>query len=99
MNHEEILKRPIFLTEKAELSKTNTNTYIFEVKRNANKVQIKRAVEALYNVKVVEVRTLIQRGRLGRRWNIGYLPTQNWKKAMVKLSDGDVIEHTSAVQG
>ena len=69
MSPEHVIKRPIALTEKASLLKEQ-NKVLFEVAAQANKIEIRLAVEALFNVKVVDVTTLIQRGktkRVGRR--------------------------------
>jgi large subunit ribosomal protein L23 len=67
-----------------------SNTICFEVAANANRTQVKAAVEKLFNVKVAEVRTLNQRGKMRRRGRFfGYKP--NWKKAYVRLKDGEKI--------
>lgn len=63
---------------------------LFEVSREATKFQIRAAVEAAFNVKVTNVRTLIVRGKM-KRMGRGYAKTQNWKKAIVTLRDGDKI--------
>ena len=66
---EHIIKRPIALTEKAARLKED-NKVVFEVALGANKIEIKKAVEALFDVEVKDVNTLIQRGkvkRMGRR--------------------------------
>jgi large subunit ribosomal protein L23 len=90
MNHEHVLKRPIALTEKSTLLKEQ-NQVIFEVARDANKIQIANAVEALFNVKVASVNTLIMRGK-ERRMGKGYAKMQNWKKAIVTLKEGNAID-------
>jgi large subunit ribosomal protein L23 len=90
-----ILKRPL-ITEKANDRKDDFNQYAFEVQMDANKVEIRRAVEALFNVRVADVRTLIVRGkkkRVGR--NFG--KRANWKKAMVTLKEGDMIDFFEGV--
>jgi large subunit ribosomal protein L23 len=90
MTPADIIKRPIALTEKAARLKEQ-NKVVFEVALGANKIQIKHAVEALFNVKVTEVNTLVQRGkprRLGRQ----ELKRPNWKKAVVTLQEGDDIQ-------
>ena len=61
---------------------------MFEVARDANKIQIREAVEKLFNVKVDNVNTLVMRGK-DRRMGRGYAKMQNWKKAMVTLKEGD----------
>jgi large subunit ribosomal protein L23 len=64
---------------------------IFEVPRDANKTEIKNAVQRVFNVEVVSVRTSIVRGKIKRRGkNVGKRP--NWKKAMVKLAAGQEID-------
>ena len=65
--------------------------YLFEVARNANKVQIKKAVEEIYNVKVQDVNTSIVRGKL-KRVRSDYGRTSPWKKAVVTLKEGQKIE-------
>ena len=88
---EEIIKRPIALTEKATRLKADVGQVIFEVAPAANKIQIKAAIEALFDVKVAGVNTLIQRGkvkRMGRRLG----KRKNWKKAIVTLAPGEDIQ-------
>jgi large subunit ribosomal protein L23 len=78
------------ITEKSTHQKNRTNAYSFEVACDANKIQIKQAVEKLFNVHVTEVRTSNVMGktkRLGR--SVGKRP--DWKKAVVKLHDGENI--------
>ena len=94
---EQIILRPIALTEKATRLKATLNQVVFEVARDANKIQIRHALEKLFNVKVLRVNTLIQRGkvkRVGRR----ELQRQNWKKAIVTLRAGDDIQFFSEAQ-
>ncbi len=85
-----ILRRPLVLTEKGANLKAEHNQVLFEVSREATKFQIRAAVEAAFNVKVTNVRTLIVRGKM-KRMGRGYAKTQNWKKAIVTLRDGDKI--------
>jgi len=90
MTPADIIKRPIALTEKAARLKEQ-NQVVFEVALGANKIQIKHAVEELFNVKVTDVNTLVQRGkpkRLGRQ----ELKRPEWKKAIVTLQEGDDIQ-------
>ena len=91
MHPEDIIKRPLVLTEKGNALREDENQYLFEVSREANKTQIRNAVEELFDVKVLKVRTLIVRGRV-RRMGRGWAKTQNWKKAMVSVKDGDSID-------
>jgi large subunit ribosomal protein L23 len=88
---EEVIKRPIALTEKATRLKADHSQVIFEVALSANKIQIKSAVESLFDVKVAGVNTLIQRGkvkRMGRRFG----QRRTWKKAIVTLAPGEDIQ-------
>ena len=83
----EWLREPL-LTEKSTDLKDSDNIMCFKVHRKANKVQIREAVERLFNVKVEKVRTMNLRGkpkRLGRF--VGY--SSSWKKAYVKLKKGE----------
>jgi len=91
MTPEQIIKRPLVLTEKGTNLKETQNQYIFEVARTANKLEIRHAIETLFSVGVKEVRTLIVRGGM-RRMGRGYAKTQNWKKAIVALKAGETIE-------
>ena len=91
MQVEDIIKRPLLLTEKGNVLRETQSQYLFEVDRRANKIQIREAVERLFNVKVIDVHTMIVRGRM-RRMGRGYAKTKNWKKAIVSLKDGDTIE-------
>jgi large subunit ribosomal protein L23 len=90
MRNDQILRRPIVLTEKASMLREQ-NQVIFEVAREANKIQIKNAVQALFNVKVLDVNTLVMRGK-DRRMGRGYAKLQNWKKAIITLKEGDSID-------
>jgi len=89
LSNQDVVKRPL-ITEKAERNREATRQFAFEVHREATKIQVKQAVEKLFNVHVLEVRTAIVRGknkRVGR--NFGRRP--NWKKALVTLRDGETI--------
>lgn len=87
---ESIIRRPIFLTEKSNTLRQG-NQVVFEVLRGANKVQIKNAVQQLFNVKVESVNTMLYRGK-DRRMGRGYAKMQNWKKAVVTLKEGENID-------
>lgn len=88
---EEIIKRPILLTEKAERIREDHNQVVFEVNCSANKIQIKNAVEQLFQVNVLKVRTSIVRGKV-RRMGRTHGKRHNWKKAVVTLKEGDDIQ-------
>lgn len=90
MTPESVIRRPIFLTEKANILRGN-NKVVFEVLRGANKIQIKDAVQKLFNVKVESVNTMLYRGK-DRRMGRGYAKLQNWKKAVVTLAEGENID-------
>ena len=95
MNAEQIIKRPL-VTEKSTIERELENIVSFEVDLRANKLEIRQAVEKLFDVVVLRVRTSRVRGkkrRVGR--NLGYRP--DWKKARVKLREGDSIEFFEGV--
>lgn len=85
-----MIKGPV-ITEKGTDDTAERNAYHFRVPVDANKVEIKKAIQALFNVKVVRVNTLRVGGKVRRR---GYIAgtTAEWKKAMVKLAEGQTIE-------
>jgi large subunit ribosomal protein L23 len=85
-----IIKKPV-ITEKATDDQIRRNAYHFRVPVDANKIEIRCAVERLFDVKVRSVNTQIQRGKFRRRgYTSGMTPT--WKRAMVTLADGNTIE-------
>ena len=89
MNVYEIIRRPL-VTEKGVEKKDNERTLCFEVAPDANKTQVKSAVEKLFKVKVEEVRTASFEGKLRRRGRFaGYRP--DWKKAYVRLKKGERV--------
>ncbi|MDD9946691.1 MAG: 50S ribosomal protein L23 [Myxococcales bacterium] len=91
MTPEEIVKRPLIFTEKGNTLREEENQYLFEVARTANKAQIRSAIEDLFDVRVEKVRTMIIRGRM-RRMGRTWAKTQNWKKAIVSLKEGESID-------
>jgi large subunit ribosomal protein L23 len=94
MTPEQVIRRPIILTEKATLLREKHNQVIFEVAREANKVQIRDAVQRLFKVNVTGVNTMLMRGK-ERRMGRGRGKMQNWKKAIVTLKEGDSIDFFS----
>jgi large subunit ribosomal protein L23 len=85
----EILQRPV-VTEKGVAKKESERTLCFEVAPDANKTQVKAAVEKLFKVKVAEVRTATFEGKMRRRGRfMGY--RSDWKKAYVKLKKGEKV--------
>ena len=91
MQPEDIIRRPIILTEKSTRLREKQNQVIFEVRRDANKIQIKSAIETLFKVGVVDVNTMVLRGK-DKRMGRGYAKLRNWKKAIVTLKEGDAIQ-------
>ena len=94
MTPEQVIRRPIILTEKATLLREQHNQVVFEVARDANKVQIRDAVQRLFKVNVTGVNTMLMRGK-ERRMGRGKGKMQNWKKAIVTLKEGDAIDFFS----
>ncbi len=85
-----ILKKPV-ITEKASGAMADRNAYTFRVPVDANKVEIRQAVERIFSVNVRAVNTLRVRARPKRRgWMSGHSPA--WKKAMVQLKEGQTID-------
>ena len=85
-----VLREPK-ITEKSNLQKEKTGHVTFKVSKNANKIEIKKAIEKIFNTKVAEVRTINVIGkkrRVGRY--VGKKP--DWKKAIIKLAPGENIE-------
>ena len=85
----DVIRRPL-ITEKGHDKRENERTLCFEVHRDANKIQIKQAVETVFKVKVEQVRTSITAGKLRRRGRFsGY--AADWKKAYVRLEAGQKV--------
>ena len=94
MQTHEILVRPI-ITERATTAQERLGQVTFEVHKQANKFQIRNAVESIYGVSVEAVRTMMLPGKLKRRGqSVGKRP--NWKKAIVQLKEGDTIDFFAA---
>jgi large subunit ribosomal protein L23 len=90
MEPTQVIRRPL-ITEKTTYASGETNRYAFEVDRRADKFAIRRAVEALYGVKVTAVTTQNRIGKL-RRYRYGYVQTSPTKRAIVRVRAGDRIE-------
>jgi len=79
------------ITEKNTTLRTDENKYVFEVDKNSTKIEIKKAVESLFNVKVASVNTMVVKGKKKRMGKFqGY--RSDWKKAIVKLLEGHKID-------
>lgn len=85
-----ILLRPL-ITEKLTAQQDKLNNYAFEVDPDANKLQIQKAVEKRFNVKVTQVRTMNFMGKLKRQGRYEGR-RKNWKKALITLAEGQKIE-------
>ena len=90
MDNVNVIIKPL-ITEKSTHQQATRNSYAFQVHTEANKHQIKDAVEKLYNVKVADVRTMTRKGKPRRsRFKIGTTP--DWKRAVVVLAEDSRIE-------
>jgi large subunit ribosomal protein L23 len=90
MNNYNIIKAPI-VSEKSNMQKELANQLTFEVDKKANRIEIKKAVQNLFNVKVDSVRTMQIKGKYKQRGRI-IGKRRDWKKAVVKLKPGERIE-------
>ena len=87
MNANQIIRRPL-VTEKSTILREEENVISFEVDGNANKIQVKQAVEELFKVKVEEVRLFNVRGKMKRMGRfVG--KKRDWRKAYVRLKQGE----------
>lgn len=91
----DIIKRPV-ITEKSEMLRREYNKYTFEVNTKANKIQIRKAVEEIFNVKVESVSTLNSKPVV-KRYGMKLYKTQAKKKAIVKLAQGSTITYFKEV--
>jgi large subunit ribosomal protein L23 len=85
-----VIQRPL-ITERGSMLRTEMNQYFFEVVPAANKHEIKQAVELYFGVKVESVRTMNMRGKVKRMGRFTG-KRADWKKAVVTLADGEVID-------
>ncbi len=96
--YSDIIIRPV-ISEKTMMLRANRE-YVFEVDKNANKSQIKEAVEKLFNVKVERVNIVVVKPKPKRDLRRGYMAregyTKEWKKAIVKLAEGYAIKELQA---
>lgn len=82
----------VLLTEKATLLSDKLNKYVFRVAPSANKLQIKRAIEAIFKKKVVDVNTANFAGKKRRERRADYGRRPHWKKAIVTLKQGEKLD-------
>lgn len=95
----EILRKPI-LTEKASILSEKLNRYSFKVDPKANKLQIKQEIEKMYSVKIRAINTMIVFGKTkNRSTKAGFVSghAAKYKKAVVTLKDGDVIDFYNTI--
>ena len=90
MDYYQIVKRPLS-SEKSVGDREASNSYHFEVDKKVNKIQIREAIEKLFEVKVLAVRTLNKVGKT-RKYKNKIYKTGGWKKAIVTLKEGDRID-------
>lgn len=86
----DIILKP-HISEKSMSEIEKSNTYTFKVALNANKTEVKKAIEEIFKVKVLQVSTCRMPGKT-KRMGVFVGTTPSWKKAMVRLADGDRIE-------
>ncbi|HAO22053.1 MAG: 50S ribosomal protein L23 [Desulfobacteraceae bacterium IS3] len=89
MKEHDIIRRPL-MTEKTNIQKDEQNQYTFEVDRNSNRIEIRKAVERIFNVRVANVRTIQVKGKVKMRGRVAG-KRRDWKKAMVTLIPGERI--------
>ncbi len=90
MNHLDVLKGPL-VTEKLDHLREERRIYAFEVDRRASKIDVRAAVEKLFDVHVEDVHTLVMRGKSRRAGN-KKVARPDWKKALVRLREGEKID-------
>lgn len=90
VNHYSVLQKPL-ITEKSTLMQEDGNRVMFQVKRTANKVEIKEAVQNIFNVTVLSVNTINVKPK-SQRFGRHQGQTKAWKKAIVLLKEGDRID-------
>lgn len=90
MNIYDVIKRPL-ISEKTSLEGEGKNIIAFEVASDANKIEIRKAVEQLFKVQVVAVNTAVVRGKM-KRVGMRFGKRSNWKKAYVTLKEGSTVD-------
>jgi large subunit ribosomal protein L23 len=90
MENTNVIIKPL-VTEKSTHQQNSLNAYAFQVHHKANKTQIKQAVEQIYSVKVVEVRTMNRKGK-PRRTRYKETKSSDWKRAVVVLDENSRID-------
>ena len=93
----DVLRRPL-VTEKSSFQNEKLGQYVFEVAPDATKTQIKEAVQSLFDVNVIQVNTLVMPAKRARKQRRMVTRTSQYKKAVVKLADGETIEMFEGVE-
>jgi large subunit ribosomal protein L23 len=92
MNQPHDIVQTASLTEKSTLLSEKLNKYVFRVSPRANKIQIKQAIERLFQKKVVDVNTCNYAGKKKRERTANFGRRAHWKKAIVTLAEGEKID-------
>jgi large subunit ribosomal protein L23 len=92
MKRPESIIKEVQVTEKGTELTDKANQYFFRVDRDANKIEIKQAVETLFNVKVRAVNTMRYEGKRKRERSVRYGKRADWKRAVVTLAEGSRID-------
>jgi len=90
----DVIRRPI-VTEKSTILQDELNQFVFEVAQNANKFQIKEALDIIFGIPaedVLKIRTMVMPAKRGRRGRKQYIRSRQWKKAVVTLMPGRSID-------
>lgn len=87
----DVIRRPV-VSEKANIISEERNQYVFEVAPEANKQQIKQAVETIFEKHVKKVNTMVMPAKRGMRGRNAYRRSSQWKKAVVTLVAGEKLE-------
>ena len=88
--HHDILRRPL-VTEKTISQRDDLNQVAFEVPLSANKIEVRAAIESVFDVKVLKVRTVRVKGK-AKGWGLRARRSPDWKKAIVDLAPGETID-------
>ena len=94
LRHYDVIRGP-HITEKATMMSEN-NAVVFKVANDATKPEIKAAVDALFSVKVEKVNTIVQKGKT-KKWKGRDYTKSDFKKAIVRLADGQSIDVTTGI--
>jgi large subunit ribosomal protein L23 len=87
----DIVVRPV-VTERSNALSESLNQYVFEVHMDANKAQIREAIEVIFDKRVKKVNTMVMPAKRGMRGRRAYMRSKQWKKAIVTLQPGEKIE-------